>query len=565
MGKVYGFCGAATNHYPSPMADGPSGREPAAERPALPTLQEHLGRVQEYLRSCGFLAFPASETPLRQKLAAFMEEHRDETARIWAETVGRAFRISEEDLCFLAQDMREAVVRWLAHVRNPDDVETYEALREHARGGFIARHPPSRFLTSQLKIRHILGDLLRRDKRDSPDLPELLALLDQALWERVLHITDFFVEAREQELADQHERYRRSLDSAPAILFMVDPEDGVINGSNLVAERQLASAMRSPVGSALWELHPEGERDAVRTLFRETVTRGSAGKENLHLERASKDPLPVDLRTTLITYGDNRIVQAMYVDLSERRRLEFQLIQSEKMAAIGQLAAGIAHEIRNPLGIIMNALYDLAELLPEPTPEVREDLHIARVEMARVQEIINNLLEFSRDSQTEVQAVDLNVLIGRTLKLMNKYLQNSGVRARAELHSVMPCRASENGMRQVLLNLITNAVQAMPEGGELRVRTEPLDGDRVGLSVSDTGVGIPPERLGRIFDPFYTTKSPGEGTGLGLSVVHSVITNAGGTIEVTSHQGHGSTFSIALPAELEASPHEPPSAGREGA
>ena len=120
------------------------------------------------------------------------------------------------------------------------------------------------------------------------------------------------------------------------------------------------------------------------------------------------------MRTARIDLPHNRFVQVIYVDLSERKLLEFQLIQSEKMAAIGQLAAGIAHEIRNPLGIIMNALYDLAELLPDPRPEVREDLQIARVEMARVQEIINNLLEFSRDNQTEVQSVDLNGLIVRT-------------------------------------------------------------------------------------------------------------------------------------------------------
>src|SRR5262249_3939798 len=139
----------------------------------------------------------------------------------------------------------------------------------------------------------------------------------------------------------------------------------------------------------------------------------------------------------------------------ERRRLEFQLIQSEKMAAIGQLAAGIAHEIRNPLGIIMNALHDLADLLPEPGPGVLEDLEIARVEMARAQEIINALLEFSRDSKTEVQSVDVNGLIERTLKLMNKYLQNNGVRAYTALGAIEPCDANENGMRQVLLNLIT--------------------------------------------------------------------------------------------------------------
>jgi polar amino acid transport system substrate-binding protein len=263
----------------------------------------------------------------------------------------------------------------------------------------------------------------------------------------------------------------------------------------------------------------------------------------------------VDLRTTLIEYGENRIVQAMYVDLSERRRLELQLVQSEKMAAIGQLAAGIAHEIRNPLGIIMNALYDLAELLPDPCAEVREDLHIARVEMKRVQEIINNLLEFSRDSQTELQVVDLNDLIGRTLKLMNKYLQNNGVRVHAALAPQVACRASENGLRQVLLNLITNSVQAMPQGGELHLRTDARSNGRVSLSVTDTGVGIAPERLAKIFDPFYTTKDPGEGTGLGLSVVHSVITNSGGTIDVRSHLGEGTTFYIDLPAaQAEATP-----------
>jgi polar amino acid transport system substrate-binding protein len=217
------------------------------------------------------------------------------------------------------------------------------------------------------------------------------------------------------------------------------------------------------------------------------------------------------------------------------------------MAAIGQLATGIAHEIRNPLGIIMNALYDLAELLPDPRPEVSEDLHIARVEMARVQEIISNLLEFARDSKTEMQSIDLNGLIARTLKLMNKYLQNNGVRAFTKLEKVEPCEANENGMRQVLLNLITNAVQAMPEGGELRIETSPVGADRLRLIVSDSGVGIPAERLGKIFDPFFTTKQPGEGTGLGLSVVHSVIKNARGRIDVSSTPGRGTTFAIELP------------------
>jgi PAS domain S-box-containing protein len=513
-----------------------------------PTLEDHLKRIEDYLHYLGLSAFPATETPLRGQLAAFMEQHLEEAVQSWLDTVGRALGIEESRLGDLASDIRDATRRWIHHIRSPDDVDTYAVLRRHARRGFISQHPPSRFLASQLKIRQIYSDLLHRELRDAQSLPELLALLDQEFWERTLHITDYFVEGREQDLADQSESYRRSVDSAPAVMFTVDAESGRIMDFNQVAAREVRANGEPISGRHLWDLHPDGERAAVRALFEETVASGWSKRENLHIERPGRDPLPVDVRTALIEYRSSRMIQAIYVDLSERRLLEFQLIQSEKMAAIGQLAAGIAHEIRNPLGIIMNALYDLAELLPNPEPEVREDLQIARVEMARVQEIINNLLEFSRDNKTEVQSVDVNGLIARTLKLMNKYLQNNGVRAATDLGDVPPCDANENGMRQVLLNLITNAVQAMPEGGELRIQTASAPGDRVRIVVADNGLGIPPERLGKIFDPFFTTKEAGEGTGLGLSVVHSVIKNSRGRIDVASTPGRGTTFVIELPA-----------------
>ncbi|MFP6664218.1 MAG: ATP-binding protein [Deltaproteobacteria bacterium] len=511
-----------------------------------PRLDEHIDRILGLLRGCGLLLYPHANTPLRRKLADFMDQQRDETVRRWIETVGTAFAIEDKELTELIEDIRDAQTRWIARIRNPEDTTTYAVLREHARGGFISKHPASRFLASQLLVQQITADLLRRERPDDPDLPNLLGLLEQEHRERTLHITDFFVEARERDLADHAEGHRRSLDMAPAAMFTVDSDDGIILAANLFGRSEVGSKDRELAGTALWDLHPPRERDQVRQTFHLALRDGAASLENLHLEREGRSPLPVDLRATLIEYHDERILQAMYVDLSERRRLEFQLIQSEKMAAIGQLAAGIAHEIRNPLGIITNALYDLGELLPEAPAEVEEDLRIARSEMARVQEIINNLLEFSRDSRTETQSVDLGTLVERTLRLMNKYLQNNGVRARTMLAESALCEANENGMRQVLLNLITNAVQAMPEGGDLCIATEITPGGRIELSISDTGTGVPPERLGNIFDPFFTTKEPGEGTGLGLSVVHSVITSCGGTIDVSSRPG-GTTFTIRLP------------------
>src|SRR5262249_44051890 len=160
-------------------------------------------------------------------------------------------------------------------------------------------------------------------------------------------------------------------------------------------------------------------------------------------------------------------VQLICVDISDRKRLESQLIQSEKMAAIGQLAAGIAHELRNPLAIVMNALYDLGQIVGNGNREVVDDLRIAEEEIGRAQAIIKNLLEFSRESGAELERLDVNELLTRTLQLMQKYLQDNGVRVTTSLGEIPPCFANQNAMRQILLNLITNAVQAMPRGGQL--------------------------------------------------------------------------------------------------
>jgi two-component system NtrC family sensor kinase len=178
---------------------------------------------------------------------------------------------------------------------------------------------------------------------------------------------------------------------------------------------------------------------------------------------------------------------------------------------------------------------------------VQEDVRIAREEISRAQAIIDNLLEFSRESRAELEHVDINDLLRKTLQLMNKSLQNSGVRVVTELVPLGSCVANQNALRQIFLNLITNAQQAMPSGGELRVRTAPLLDGRIQLEFCDTGVGIPPEHLNDIFNPFFTTKGPGQGTGLGLSVVHSVVKRYHGDIHVDSEVNRGTTFTIEFP------------------
>jgi len=516
------------------------------------SLERHLERIEGYMRGCALLTYPRMRSALRSELAAFVAAKITPAVDDWVAVIGPALGIPEWQWSDLRESMSEALARWIQHIENPENIETYVYLRSHARRAFIGQFPASRFLSGQMKIRQILADYLREayradtDKRDA-----LLALLQQEFQERLLHISDFFVEAREEELREQEASYHKAIENAPAAIFRLDQQFGTILDANRAAEKTVAYSRNELVGMRVWDLIPPADRARAMRLFEETRTHGHSNREDLHLQARGGDLVPVFFNAGLIEYGHHHFFQVICVDISDRKRLESQLIQSEKMAAIGTLAAGIAHEIRNPLGIITNAFYDLGEIVDSDNPEVKEDLRIAKEEMERVQAIINNLLEFSRESRAELEHVDINDLLRKTLQLMNKSLQNSDVRVVTELSPLSACRANQNALRQIFLNLISNAVQAMPRGGELRVRTAPLLDGRIQLEFGDTGVGIPPEHLKDIFNPFFTTKAPGQGTGLGLSVVHSVVKRYGGDIHVESQVNSGTTFTIEFPCPCE--------------
>jgi PAS domain S-box-containing protein len=511
-------------------------------------LEEHLKRVERYMRGCALLHFPREKSPLRAELASFIREHAAEIVQEWITLVAPAYPIPPERIPGTTQNMCDALLRWAHHIEDPDDIETYVYLHEHARLGFISHFPPSRFLSGQMKVRLFIVERLREAyAKDRKRLVELLTLLDQEFYERLLHITDFFVEAREEALSDQEESHRKGVDNAPAPIFKIGCRNGAILRANREAEKVTGYSREELVGRPIWELHPPEEQEQLRQLSQDTNSHGYLSREDLHLIAKDGSIIPVSVYFGIIEHRGEKTIQGIYLDVSDRKRLESQLIQSEKMAAIGQLAAGIAHEIRNPLGIIMNALYDLSEILDTDNPEVWEDLQIAKDEIVRAQEIITNLLEFSHESRAEMEEVNLNDLLRKTLQLMQKYLQTNAVKVVTSLGKVGTCLANQNALRQVFLNLITNAVQAMPNGGELRLRTQRTANKQVLIEVSDTGVGIPERHLNNIFNPFFTTKEPGQGTGLGLSVVHSVIKRYQGNITVRSKPEVGTTFLIELP------------------
>jgi two-component system, NtrC family, sensor kinase len=226
-----------------------------------------------------------------------------------------------------------------------------------------------------------------------------------------------------------------------------------------------------------------------------------------------------------------------------------KLIQSEKLAAIGTLVAGIAHEVNNPVGIIA-ARTDcmLMELKDKGhDPQYADDLMVINRQTNRIAEITRQLLAFARQAPAELNPVDINSIVEDTLFLVQKQFMKEDIRIEKHLSPKTPkVMADDNRIQQVLLDLLNNARDAMHGGGTIIVATA-NSGERVEITIADTGEGIPEEVLDNIFDPFFTTKEVGKGTGLGLAVSYGIIQDFGGTIEVVSRRGEGSTFNITLP------------------
>jgi two-component system NtrC family sensor kinase len=237
-------------------------------------------------------------------------------------------------------------------------------------------------------------------------------------------------------------------------------------------------------------------------------------------------------------------------DITERIDLETQLSQADKLSSIGLLAAGVAHEVNTPLAVISSYTQMLAKQL-QGDPQKSGLLEKITRQTFRASEIVNNLLNFSRTSGSEVRDVDVNKVIADTLALLDHQFKVAKVQVENALAPQLPAIQGNPGrLQQVFLNLFLNAKDAMPGGGRLRIAT--ANGESVSVSVSDTGSGIAPEHIQRIYDPFFTTKtSPREGqargTGLGLSVTYGIIQEHAGKIHVESHPGAGTTFTLDFP------------------
>jgi two-component system, NtrC family, sensor kinase len=366
------------------------------------------------------------------------------------------------------------------------------------------------------------------------------------------------IKSLERALKETEELFEKVIQSSASAIVAAD-RDGNILIMNRAAEELFGFTVREARGEKnVTDLYPPGKaKEIMRDLRKEKM----GGKGRLHMAKvtilnARGDEIPVELSASIIYEMDKEIAtMGIYNDLRPRLTVEktlkeaqAQLAQSEKMASLGQLSAGIAHEINNPLtGILMYASMALETL--EKVHPLREHLSYILEDVNRCKGIVQNLLTYSRRTKPTVGIIALNTLVDQGLNLIRDQKLFGNIAVLRELSEEMILiHGDRNRLTQVIINLVMNACVAMNGEGILTFRSyRDKPNKKAFLEISDTGCGIPEENLPKIFDPFFTTKEPGKGTGLGLSTSYGIIQEAGGRIRVKETGPGGTTFLVELP------------------
>ncbi len=360
------------------------------------------------------------------------------------------------------------------------------------------------------------------------------------------------VEAKALELQRLKTYTENIIESINVAVLALD-HGGRITACNRAFEELHGTARRQIIGSPVEDIFPA---DVIASIQRAAGTRAwetesSANIFKLYLENRTGRRLIVNLSLIPLRspIAISPGVLIVLDDITEKVRLEDQLLQAEKLSSIGLLAAGIAHEVNTPIAGISSYTQMLLKDTPE-SDQRKPILEKIEKQTFRAAEIVNGLLNFSRLNGSEFNAVDINQLIDDSLVLLNHQLQVNHIKVESQFDdSLPPVYGNRGKLQQVFVNLFLNARDAMPSGGDLTVRTE-MDESMIIVDISDTGMGIPEENIKRIFDPFFTTKTIGKGTGLGLAVTYGIIQEHGGRIFVDSDSGKGTHFRLKLPTRL---------------
>jgi len=371
-------------------------------------------------------------------------------------------------------------------------------------------------------------------------------------------------------------RYRRLFESAKDGILILDAVSGQIVDVNPYLIEMLDYSKEDLAGKELWEIGVFKDMLGSKAAFVELQQQGYIRYEDLPLVTRGGLVKEVEFVSNSYLAGKSRVIQCNIRDITEHKRamrdtnkhleqtlvelqaktsdlaaMSQQLLQASKLALMGELAASIAHELNNPLATVGLRTEALLMRMPEDSNQ-RRPLEIIAQEVDRMATLVNNLLQFSRRRHRQVSTVDSREEIANSFEFLHYHLRTHKIEVTLEFpDSLSTIQADRQGLHQLFLNLLTNASDAMPLGGKLTVRGAPslLGGaEAVAIEFVDTGEGITSENLEKLWEPFFTTKPVGKGTGLGMAICRRIVEEHGGTISVQSKAGHGTTVRIVLPA-----------------
>jgi two-component system NtrC family sensor kinase len=361
----------------------------------------------------------------------------------------------------------------------------------------------------------------------------------------------------EKQLKEAYDFINKIIQSSPNAITATDMKGNILIW-NRAAEETIGYKAADVIGKMnIQKIYPDEMARKVMQMLRKPEHGGVGRLKAYPMVYVRQDGTVIEgnLSAAIIYDSSGKEIATVgsFVDLKERldmeralRRTQEQLLQSEKLAAMGRLTSQIAHELNNPLYGIMNTL-ELLKTEISTQSKRRKILEMALSETVRLSDLLRKMLSFSKPDQEEKQAVNLNTVLDEILLLHKKQLQENDIKIETSFAKTLPqINASKNQLRQVFLNLVSNARDAMPEGGTLKVTTA-ADPENVKIDITDTGIGIEEEHLKKIFDSFFTTKDSIKGVGLGLSVCYGFIKDHGGDIQVKSKVDSGTTFTITFP------------------
>lgn len=337
--------------------------------------------------------------------------------------------------------------------------------------------------------------------------------------------------------------YKSFFDNATDAVFIVQPETWTILDANDFAANLMGKDKNELLGSNLPQF-----RRIFKLLMK---TNSPVVLSELTLHTHYNPELMVEVSARFVSYEDEVLIQAIARDVSEQHALTDKLVQADKLVLLGQLSAGVAHEIRNPLAAVNLNLQMLKRRFTEEATEYNY-INTALQGVDRISRIVEVTLNFSRPTMPDIKEININTLIPSTLDMTESVLKRKEIMVELKLSDDLPLVAADvKQMQQVFINLITNAADAIKTKGQVVVETyveygsKQLEGDFVVVAIRDNGIGISPEELQKIFNPFFTRKA--EGTGLGLPITQRILHQHNGVIDVESTVGAGTSFYVKLP------------------